>query len=188
MSQSSEASSSFSFEAIDHADTYPPLWVPDFAVTHCMGCYVKFSLGRRKHHCRACGRVYCSDCSENLITLPHEQIFVPSRVCRTCFVKYRPEAQQGGLPVEHMSNGGDQPLATSSGFLKSASVPNTSSVPYLGPPHFPPHQVPGSCSQHTFNQTSTKARVHKCPSKSHEGNNGCSQMNGHGPRAASKQQ
>lgn len=177
MSQSSEASSSF--EAIDHADTYPPLWVPDFAVTHCMGCFVKFSLGRRKHHCRACGRVYCSDCSENLIALPHEQIFVPSRVCRTCFQKHRPEP----IAVEDMTNGGDH-APPSSAFTKSLSVPNTS-VPYNSHPHFIPTQFPGTHSHHTLNQQNpTKSRLQKCQ-KSLDGN---SQMVGRGSRSSSKQQ
>lgn len=28
------------------------LWVPDHAVSSCMGCHTEFWLGRRKHHCR----------------------------------------------------------------------------------------------------------------------------------------
>jgi len=36
----------------------PPIWVPDSVATHCMNCGLKFSvLIRRRHHCRACGKV-----------------------------------------------------------------------------------------------------------------------------------
>lgn len=28
------------------------LWVPDHAVSRCMGCHTEFWLGKRKHHCR----------------------------------------------------------------------------------------------------------------------------------------
>ena len=35
----------------------PPIWVPDSVATHCMNCGLKFSVLRRRHHCRACGKV-----------------------------------------------------------------------------------------------------------------------------------
>ena len=35
----------------------PPIWVPDAVATHCMNCGVKFSVIKRRHHCRACGKV-----------------------------------------------------------------------------------------------------------------------------------
>lgn len=35
----------------------PPLWVPDSVATHCMNCGLKFSVLKRRHHCRACGKV-----------------------------------------------------------------------------------------------------------------------------------
>lgn len=37
-------------------------WVPDATVSTCsnVGCNVKFSLVTRKHHCRACGGIFCS--------------------------------------------------------------------------------------------------------------------------------
>jgi len=36
-----------SWEAVDEKDTRPPLWVPDYAATQCMGCCQNFWLGRR---------------------------------------------------------------------------------------------------------------------------------------------
>lgn len=35
----------------------PPIWVPDAVATHCMNCGLKFSVIKRRHHCRACGKV-----------------------------------------------------------------------------------------------------------------------------------
>ena len=35
----------------------PPIWVPDSVATHCMNCGIKFSVIKRRHHCRACGKV-----------------------------------------------------------------------------------------------------------------------------------
>lgn len=38
-------------------------WEDDSAVTACFQCDSSFSLLKRKHHCRHCGRVMCADCS-----------------------------------------------------------------------------------------------------------------------------
>ena len=33
-----------------------------------MGCGATFSLVRRRHHCRSCGRVFCAKCSPNQVS------------------------------------------------------------------------------------------------------------------------
>ncbi|KAK6620975.1 hypothetical protein RUM43_011278 [Polyplax serrata] len=76
--------SDLSWEAVDENDTKPTLWVPDHAVARCQGCDVEFWLGRRKHHCRNCGKVFCSECSENTAAVPGEQLYEPVRVCNSC--------------------------------------------------------------------------------------------------------
>jgi hypothetical protein len=42
-------------------------WVDDNSVTKCYKCNKTFSLIYRRHHCRACGRIFCSNCSTNII-------------------------------------------------------------------------------------------------------------------------
>ncbi|XP_050081531.1 zinc finger FYVE domain-containing protein 9 [Anopheles aquasalis] len=39
-----------------------PFWVPDNATKFCMQCNQKFSVIKRRHHCRACGQLLCSAC------------------------------------------------------------------------------------------------------------------------------
>ncbi|KFP53826.1 Zinc finger FYVE domain-containing protein 16, partial [Cathartes aura] len=39
-----------------------PLWVPDSEAPNCMNCQVKFTFTKRRHHCRACGKVFCGGC------------------------------------------------------------------------------------------------------------------------------
>lgn len=34
-----------------------PLWVPDSEAPNCMSCQAKFTFTKRRHHCRACGKV-----------------------------------------------------------------------------------------------------------------------------------
>ncbi|XP_024939263.1 myotubularin-related protein 3 isoform X3 [Cephus cinctus] len=77
--------SDMSWEAVEDLGPAPTLWVPDHAVNRCMGCDTEFWLGRRKHHCRCCGKIFCADCSENSTPLPSEQLYNPVRVCSDCF-------------------------------------------------------------------------------------------------------
>jgi len=79
--------SEVSWEAVDERETRPTLWVPDHAASQCMGCHTQFWFGRRKHHCRSCGRLFCSECSENYCPIPEEQLFHDVRVCDQCFLE-----------------------------------------------------------------------------------------------------
>ncbi|XP_052249054.1 uncharacterized protein LOC127856886 isoform X3 [Dreissena polymorpha] len=61
-----------------------PLWIPDARVTMCMICTIEFTVTFRRHHCRACGWVVCSGCSECKIKLRYLQN-KPARVCDKCY-------------------------------------------------------------------------------------------------------
>merc|ERR1719410_1131962 len=61
-----------------------PVWIPDTRVTMCGSCSAEFSLVLRRHHCRACGKVVCAQCSANKAPLRYRQ-FEASRVCDACF-------------------------------------------------------------------------------------------------------
>lgn len=63
----------------------PPDWVDN---EECMICYSPFSMLNRKHHCRACGGVFCQIHSSNNIPLVNLGIMEPVRVCDNCFAKY----------------------------------------------------------------------------------------------------
>ncbi|KAF0309216.1 Lateral signaling target protein 2 [Amphibalanus amphitrite] len=61
-----------------------PLWVPDQAAPECMQCGQPFTMVRRRHHCRRCGRVFCSRCSSGVLPLPQFGHQLPVRVCDEC--------------------------------------------------------------------------------------------------------
>lgn len=68
--------------------------VPDSSVTNCHRCLSEFGyLFNTRHHCRACGRIFCDTCTQRTCEIPPElpSFEIPSlfprrnRVCERCF-------------------------------------------------------------------------------------------------------
>ncbi|XP_068608778.1 zinc finger FYVE domain-containing protein 16 [Brachionichthys hirsutus] len=60
-----------------------PTWVPDSEAPDCMNCYQRFTFTKRRHHCRACGKVYCAACCNRRCKLRY--LDKEARVCVVCF-------------------------------------------------------------------------------------------------------
>uniref|UniRef100_A0AAV2IS36 FYVE-type domain-containing protein n=1 Tax=Knipowitschia caucasica TaxID=637954 RepID=A0AAV2IS36_KNICA len=60
-----------------------PAWMPDAEAPNCINCAQKFTFTRRRHHCRACGKVYCGVCCNKKSKLKYLQ--KEARVCVICF-------------------------------------------------------------------------------------------------------
>lgn len=60
-------------------------WVDDSKCKACYECETPFSVFVRRHHCRICGRIFCSSCTFNAVPAPRdapEQTWL--RVCNYC--------------------------------------------------------------------------------------------------------
>ncbi|CAB1335260.1 unnamed protein product [Coregonus sp. 'balchen'] len=64
----------------------PPDWVPDEECDSCIACKAPFTVIRRKHHCRSCGKIFCSRCSSHSAPLPRYGQVKPVRVCTHCYM------------------------------------------------------------------------------------------------------
>lgn len=80
-----------------------PIWENDNDVKECRSCMSRFSIFKRKHHCRKCGRIFCAQCCWKYCTYIPGSIVVQSenyggnriirdsykyyefRTCNTCF-------------------------------------------------------------------------------------------------------
>ncbi|XP_044220216.1 myotubularin-related protein 3 isoform X3 [Thunnus albacares] len=91
---STELFSEASWEQVDKQDTEVTRWYPDHLAAQCYGCESRFWLATRKHHCSGrepvqevwnCGNVFCASCCDQKIPVPSQQLFEPSRVCKTCY-------------------------------------------------------------------------------------------------------
>lgn len=53
----------------------PPDWVPDEACNSCIACKAPFTVIRRKHHCRSCGKVcLTNESNESVIKLTDHRL------------------------------------------------------------------------------------------------------------------
>ncbi|KAI6179468.1 hypothetical protein M3Y98_00613900 [Aphelenchoides besseyi] len=60
-----------------------PKWTTDGEF--CSECESKFTITMRRHHCRHCGRLICSKCSEQQIPILKYNLSKSVRVCQMCF-------------------------------------------------------------------------------------------------------
>uniref|UniRef100_A0A8B9H1Y9 Lateral signaling target protein 2 homolog n=1 Tax=Astyanax mexicanus TaxID=7994 RepID=A0A8B9H1Y9_ASTMX len=84
--QETISSSELAAKARDGQFEDPPEWVPDEACNSCIACKAPFTVIRRKHHCRSCGKIFCSRCSSHSAPLPRYGQMKPVRVCTHCYM------------------------------------------------------------------------------------------------------
>ncbi|KAI8909604.1 Dbl homology domain-containing protein [Gorgonomyces haynaldii] len=74
-----------------------PVWIPDALADHCMLCSKEFTILFRRHHCRACGKIVCHDCSKSSFYLTREEGEIKARACDTCIAQI---SREGKFRVE----------------------------------------------------------------------------------------
>ena len=62
----------------------PAYWQRDMEAHECRHCKIAFSSKVVRHHCRACGGVFCEDCSMKRAPVPSQGWDYPVRVCDSC--------------------------------------------------------------------------------------------------------
>uniref|UniRef100_A0A8D0CWZ4 Hepatocyte growth factor-regulated tyrosine kinase substrate n=1 Tax=Sander lucioperca TaxID=283035 RepID=A0A8D0CWZ4_SANLU len=83
-----------------HAVFYLNLFAPDWVdAEECHRCRVQFGVMTRKHHCRACGQIFCGKCSSKCSTIPKFGIEKEVRVCEPCFELLNKWKAEGKAPA-----------------------------------------------------------------------------------------
>ncbi|CAI9741392.1 GTPase-binding effector 1-like isoform X2 [Octopus vulgaris] len=63
-------------------------WQHEEDVDECNNCRQAFSVTKRKHHCRHCGKIFCADCNaKNVMSGPNMRSSKVCDVCHTILVK-----------------------------------------------------------------------------------------------------
>ena len=102
----------FQFAALKEADAMfdveeAPQWVHDSEAANCFRCRTEFSTLKRRHHCRACGQIFCHACSSKQAPIPKYGIEKEVRVCDVCFDKLntnQPIPNESDLPLEYLNS------------------------------------------------------------------------------------
>ncbi|XP_015679580.1 FYVE, RhoGEF and PH domain-containing protein 5 [Protobothrops mucrosquamatus] len=66
----------------------PPTLVPVSHVMMCMSCGCDFKLTLRRHHCHACGKIICRNCSRNKYPLKYLKDRL-AKVCDGCYTELK---------------------------------------------------------------------------------------------------
>jgi len=74
--------------------SFRPPWQPDNTTEGCTKCGSGFTLLKRRHHCRHCGKVFCQKCTEQKARIVNLAYDEPMRVCDIC------------IPIINSTNGG----------------------------------------------------------------------------------
>lgn len=64
----------------------------------CFRCKTAFGVITRKHHCRACGNIFCDKCSSKTSTVPKFGIEKEVRVCDSCYTQLQSGRAQAQGP------------------------------------------------------------------------------------------
>ncbi|XP_013391711.1 zinc finger FYVE domain-containing protein 1 [Lingula anatina] len=66
----------------------PAYWTPNAEIIDCHKCGKNLETEESKHHCRACGKGFCDECTSNKRPVPERGWGeVPVRVCKACLDK-----------------------------------------------------------------------------------------------------
>ncbi|XP_075025351.1 hepatocyte growth factor-regulated tyrosine kinase substrate isoform X4 [Calonectris borealis] len=121
-----------------------PDWVD---AEECHRCRVQFGVVTRKHHCRACGQIFCGKCSSKYSTIPKFGIEKEVRVCEPCYEHLNKKAEgktaaTSELPPEYLtsplSQQSQRQKTTYSMYPKAEPTPVTSSAPPVSTLYSPP--------------------------------------------------
>ena len=82
----------------------------------CSSCKAEFGVVTRKHHCRACGGIFCSKCTSKQAIIPKFGIEKEVRVCDACYSQLSAKKTSSKKGASSSKNDSDLPIE----YLQSA--------------------------------------------------------------------
>ncbi|CAF0817462.1 unnamed protein product [Didymodactylos carnosus] len=81
----------------------PTYWTPNRDIAECSQCKLLFGLEHSKHHCRACGLVFCESCTSKRRIISWINNETPLRVCDKCYLSPTPPTIRNTVNHEKIS-------------------------------------------------------------------------------------
>lgn len=99
-----------------------PLWQRDEEVAACPVCLSEFSLFKRRHHCRHCGKIFCATCSDYAILLPAAFSYNgPQRTCLQCYEQLKNDRLATGANQSDRS-AFNEDILTAQNYIRDSAV------------------------------------------------------------------
>jgi len=120
-----------------------PDWYKDEDHSNCMVCERKFTIRRRKHHCRNCGVVVCAGCSSTRRVLPRKISGKknPKRLRRICDVCDETMTIVSGVSGDYFALAPSMKYTSGMKRTASLTLPSARSIPAKGRRSLPPIKI-----------------------------------------------
>ncbi|XP_055928469.1 zinc finger FYVE domain-containing protein 9-like isoform X1 [Argiope bruennichi] len=118
-----------------------PYWIPDAEAMNCMHCGMKFTVIKRRHHCRGCGKVLCSRCCNQKAYLSY--LNKEDRICQPCADILASPLHNEQVPVPFESQSSSS-CGSSPNFTPSPQAPSNLGDKGIWRPH--PNNPDDYCS------------------------------------------
>lgn len=109
--------------------TTQPQWVRDRERPGCRVCDARFGLSRRRHHCRICGEICCSECCPKVAVALPEVGTTSVRVCVVCFHSRRRPSAESAASASSSSTGASPSRPPAAAKTVAMPVPALSPTP-----------------------------------------------------------
>nr|GMD33692.1 1-phosphatidylinositol-3-phosphate 5-kinase FAB1B-like isoform X1 [Ipomoea batatas] len=125
----------------DPANVSRDFWMPDQSCRVCYECDSQFTLFNRRHHCRICGRVFCSKCTSNWVPAPSTDPSNPRvnrekvRACNYCFMQWEQALAAAVDNAIQLADLDSVPFSSPNSFISLKSDGNCDTCSNTSMPH-----------------------------------------------------
>nr|GMD32246.1 1-phosphatidylinositol-3-phosphate 5-kinase FAB1B-like [Ipomoea batatas]GMD35425.1 1-phosphatidylinositol-3-phosphate 5-kinase FAB1B-like [Ipomoea batatas] len=125
----------------DPANVSRDFWMPDQSCRVCYECDSQFTLFNRRHHCRICGRVFCSKCTSNWVPAPSTDPSHPRvnrekvRACNYCFMQWEQALAAAVDNAIQLADLDSVPFSSPNSFISLKSDGNCDTCSNTSMPH-----------------------------------------------------
>lgn len=99
-------------------------WMPDKLCKECYNCELPFTVFRRRHHCRLCGQVFCSNCSAFFVQVPTTK----GEVTTNSTHRRQVHSEHGSMNQSTHNAASEHSTASNSTGIASASTTTTTTL------------------------------------------------------------
>ncbi|CAF0821626.1 unnamed protein product [Adineta steineri] len=107
----------------------PSYWIPNKDVQECSSCKLQFGSNYSKHHCRACGHIFCDTCTKNRAIVPLLDTKKAERVCDNCYHELQSQTLSSIFQNNHLNTQQTPSIDYGASNTSDVTSPNVHNIP-----------------------------------------------------------